>query len=59
MGIRCPEAGLCGLSCRLCAHYHVVGESRCTGCKGESRMAAGAPKAWGGQTRAPQLSRGR
>jgi len=43
MEIRYREVGVCGLSCRLCPHYHTVGESRCTGCKGESRMAVGCP----------------
>jgi hypothetical protein len=39
--VRYPEVGVCGLSCRLCPHFHTSGLSRCTGCKGESRMAAG------------------
>lgn len=38
-----PEIGICGLSCRLCPRYHTDGESRCFGCKTESRMAAGCP----------------
>ena len=41
LGIRYPEVAVCGLSCRLCPHYHTAGASRCTGCKGESRMSAG------------------
>lgn len=43
MEIRYQEVGVCGLSCRLCPHFHTSGPSRCTGCKGESRMAAGCP----------------
>jgi len=43
MEVRYPEIGICGLSCRLCPHYYTVGESRCTGCKGEARMAVGCP----------------
>jgi hypothetical protein len=39
--IRHREVAVCGLSCRLCPHYHTAGASRCTGCKGESRMSAG------------------
>ena len=38
-----PEIGICGLSCRLCPHYHTEGASRCGGCKTESRMGAGCP----------------
>jgi hypothetical protein len=38
-----PEIGICGLSCRLCPRYHTDAESRCGGCKSESRMAAGCP----------------
>ncbi|HIH45193.1 MAG TPA: DUF3795 domain-containing protein [Candidatus Methanoperedenaceae archaeon] len=41
--IRYPEIGICGLSCRLCPHYHTEGESRCGGCKTESRICAGCP----------------
>jgi hypothetical protein len=41
--IRYPEIGICGLSCRLCPHYHTDGESRCGGCKSGTRMAAGCP----------------
>ncbi|NJD54065.1 MAG: hypothetical protein FIB07_14500 [Candidatus Methanoperedens sp.] len=37
-----PEIGVCGLSCRLCPRYQSEGESRCFGCKTESRMGAGA-----------------
>lgn len=38
-----PEIGICGLSCRLCPRFHTAGPSRCDGCKGENRMAAGCP----------------
>jgi hypothetical protein len=41
MESRYQEFGVCGLSCRLCPHFHTVGESRCTGCRGEVRMGAG------------------
>ncbi|HET6581377.1 MAG TPA: DUF3795 domain-containing protein [Methanoregula sp.] len=34
---------MCGLSCRLCPHYHTEGPGRCGGCKTESRMGAGCP----------------
>ena len=40
---RFPQIGVCGLSCRLCPRYQTDGESRCLGCKTESRMAAGCP----------------
>jgi hypothetical protein len=43
MKIKYPEIGICGLSCRLCPHYHTDGASRCGGCKTESRMGAGCP----------------
>jgi len=43
MKINYPEIGICGLSCRLCPHYHTEGSSRCRGCKTESRMGAGCP----------------
>jgi hypothetical protein len=43
MKIQYPEIGICGLSCRLCPHYHTRGASRCGGCKTESRMGAGCP----------------
>ena len=43
MGIRHPEIGICGLSCRLCPMYHTDGISKCGGCKSEFRMAAGCP----------------
>ena len=43
MLIKYPEIGICGLSCRLCPHYHTEGASRCRGCKTESRMGAGCP----------------
>ena len=35
------EIGICGLSCRLCPMYHINGESRCSGCKSESRKFVG------------------
>ncbi|GAB6285038.1 MAG: hypothetical protein STSR0009_12390 [Methanoregula sp.] len=41
MKITYPEIGICGLSCRLCPHYHTEGTSRCGGCKTESRTYAG------------------
>lgn len=43
MHIRYPEIAICGLSCRLCPHYHTEGTSRCGGCKTESRTCAGCP----------------
>ena len=43
MKILYPEIGICGLSCRLCPHYHTEGTSMCEGCKTESRMGAGCP----------------
>jgi len=43
MKIKYPEIGICGLSCRLCPHYHTEGTSRCEGCKTESRTGAGCP----------------
>ncbi len=43
MKVRYPEIGICGLSCRLCPHYHTEGPSRCGGCKTESRLGAGCP----------------
>jgi Protein of unknown function (DUF3795) len=43
MKIDHPEIGICGLSCRLCPHYHTEGSSRCGGCKTESRLGAGCP----------------
>ncbi|MCK9579036.1 MAG: DUF3795 domain-containing protein [Methanoregula sp.] len=43
MNIRYPEIAICGLSCRLCPHYHTEGKSRCGGCKTESRTCAGCP----------------
>ena len=43
MMIKYPEIGICGLSCRLCPHYHTEGASRCSGCKTESRIGAGCP----------------
>lgn len=41
MQIKCPEIGICGLSCRLCPRYHIEGRSKCGGCKTESRMLVG------------------
>lgn len=43
MEIEYAEIGICGLSCMLCPRHHTEGESRCGGCKTESRMAAGCP----------------
>ena len=43
MKISYPEIGICGLSCRLCPSFNTEAESRCFGCKSESRMAAGCP----------------
>lgn len=43
MQINYPEIGICGLSCRLCPHFHTEGQSRCGGCKTESRIRAGCP----------------
>lgn len=43
MQARFPTIGVCGLSCRLCPRYHIDGESRCLGCKTESRMIVGCP----------------
>lgn len=43
MNVKYPKTGICGLSCRLCPHYHTDGSSRCGGCKTESRMGAGCP----------------
>lgn len=43
MNIRYPEIAICGLSCRLCSHYHTEGTSRCGGCKTETRAGAGCP----------------
>ncbi len=41
--VQYPEVGICGLSCRLCPHYYIVGESRCGGCKSQGRMQVGCP----------------
>lgn len=41
--IKYPEIGICGLSCRVCPHYHRDTNSRCFGCKSESRMGVGCP----------------
>jgi hypothetical protein len=43
MKIKYPEIGICGLSCRLCPHYHTEGASKCGGCKTESRICVGCP----------------
>lgn len=43
MEFKYPATGICGLSCRLCPRYHSTAESRCGGCKSESRTAAGCP----------------
>jgi len=43
MQIKYPEIGICGLSCRLCPRYHIVGKSKCGGCKTEPRMVVGCP----------------
>ena len=39
MKIKYPEIGICGLSCRLCPRFHTETQSKCNGCKSESRMA--------------------
>jgi hypothetical protein len=41
MGQKWSKIGICGLSCRLCPMYHIKGESRCSGCKSESRKFVG------------------
>lgn len=43
MKVKYPEIGICGLSCRLCPHYHMDTASRCLGCKSEGRMIVGCP----------------
>lgn len=43
MKINYPEIGICGLSCRLCPHYHTKGTSTCGGCKTGFRIGAGCP----------------
>jgi len=43
INIKYPEIGICGLSCRLCPTYQTDAESRCGGCKSETRMAVGCP----------------
>jgi len=43
MNIKYPEVGICGLSCRLCPHYHMITESRCLGCKSDDRIKVGCP----------------
>ena len=37
------EVGICGLSCRLCPMFHSVGESKCRGCKSQTRITVGCP----------------
>jgi len=41
--IKYAEIGICGLSCRLCPHYNMKTESRCPGCKSDSRIKVGCP----------------
>jgi hypothetical protein len=41
MKIMYPKVGICGLSCRLCPAYHRETQSKCDGCKSESRMNVG------------------
>ncbi len=41
--IKHPEIGICGLSCRLCPRYHTETDSKCDGCKSQSRMVVGCP----------------
>jgi len=43
MKIQYPEIGICGLSCRLCPQYYTDGQSRCCGCKTETRLSVGCP----------------
>ena len=43
MKIEYPELGVCGLNCKFCPRYMSQAESRCSGCKTESRMSAGCP----------------
>ncbi|MFA5859681.1 MAG: DUF3795 domain-containing protein [Elusimicrobiota bacterium] len=43
MKIKYPKIGICGLSCRLCPHYHTEGVSKCNGCKTQSRICVGCP----------------
>lgn len=43
MEIKYQEIGICGLSCRLCPHYHMNTDSRCLGCKSDGRMIVGCP----------------
>ena len=43
MKIDYPKIGICGLSCRLCPHYNMKTESRCPGCKSDSRIKVGCP----------------
>lgn len=43
MRIEYPEIGICGLSCRLCPMFNTETESRCLGCKSQSRMVVGCP----------------
>jgi hypothetical protein len=43
MSMTCTKIGICGLSCRLCPRFYTEGESRCGGCKTESRISIGCP----------------
>lgn len=43
MEIKYREIGICGLSCRLCPHYHISTKSRCPGCKSDDRIKVGCP----------------
>jgi len=37
------EVGICGLSCRLCPMFHSSSESKCRGCKSDTRITVGCP----------------
>ena len=43
MNVRWTKVEVYDLSCGLCPVYHGRGESRCGGCKSESRMSVGCP----------------
>jgi hypothetical protein len=43
MEIKFAKIGICGLSCRLCPHYHMNTSSRCLGCKSDDRIKVGCP----------------
>ncbi|WP_319578278.1 DUF3795 domain-containing protein [uncultured Methanospirillum sp.] len=43
MKIQYPEIGICCLSCRLCPQLYTDGQSRCGGCKTETRISVGCP----------------